>query len=1030
VKEELTMKSWTRVVIVVLVVAVGCWLASPALAAAKAKDKAAAPAAAPAAPESPKPANLDEAFAQLKAYQFGQSREALTMIADAVRDSHANAAERAKLVKRLITMLGAADTTQDGRRFICRQLSIAGTAESVPALAALLPDKDLSDMGRYALERIPDPAALAAMRDALAKASGKIKIGLINSLGDRCDAASTAAIIAALGDADATIASCAAAALGKIGGPDALKALQAAKVSAKPEVKPVVVDSLLLCADRLLADKKVDEASAIYQEMYKPAEAKHIRTAALRGLVAAGGDKATALLTEILSGTDPEMQASALRFMRETSGPGSAKTLAAMLPKCPVAAQALLLDDLGARGDPSTLSAVLPMVKNPDVNVRLAAVRAVGKLGDASALPLLMPMATGAAGPEQDEARRALDRLPGADVNPALLKAAQAPDPGCRTEALRALGARRAEAAVPVALKAAEDADANVRTAALGALDALADEKSAPAMVSLLAKAKDDAGRTAAEKAVASLCSRIANKDVCVNAILGAMGGADMPSKCALIRVLGRAGGAKALAEVRKCTKDATPEIQDAAIRSLTTWADSAAAPDLLEIAKTSANAKHQVLALQGYIRLARESADIQPPQKLKMFQEALAAAKRPDEKTQVLAGLADQKSVAALKMIVPCLDDAALAAPAAAAAVKVAKNVVGSAKDDVRTAMTKVLEVTKDANVKKDAADLLKQAGGAPAPAPAKTKTKTAKAPLVRVYNAPAEGKKAKAKAAPPAAPAPITVPIKKVDLSAAEALGWRLGFQAYTFRALSFFETVDLAAAMGLKCIEIFPGQKLSPDKPDVKTGPGMSDDDIAAMKKKVESAGIKIVNMGVIGLGKDEASARKVFDFAKKVGIETIVSEATEDTFDLLDKLTEEYKINIALHNHPKPSHYWDAETVLKGVEGHSKRIGSDSDTGHWMRSGLNPLECLKKLQGRIISLHFKDLNAMGGGAERPQDVPWGTGVGNAKGMLEELKRQGFKGVFSIEYESGSGDELVSNVNKCVEWFAATAAELGKK
>ncbi|MBM4019000.1 MAG: TIM barrel protein [Planctomycetes bacterium] len=983
-----------------------------------AKAREAAPAG--AVPEAPKPANLDEAFKALATYEFGQSREALTMIADAVRDSHKAPADRARLVARLTALLKAG-ASLDGKRFICRQLSVAGTAESVPALAALLLDKDLSDMARYALERIPDASAADAMRSALAKATGKQKVGMINSLGERRDAASGTAIAAALRDADAMVAEAAAAALGKIGGPDAVKALQAARPSAKPEVKATIADALMLCADRLVAEKKNDEASAIYQEMYKPTEAKHVRMAALRGLVAAGGEKALPLLTEILAGTDAEMQAAALRFLRETAGPGSARTVAALLPKCTPSAQALLLDDLATRGDASTLPAAVGMLKSPDAAVRLAAIRAVGRLGDASTLPALTQLAAGASGEEQDAARAALDRLPAADVNPAMLPLAEKGDAKVRAEVLRSLAARRAPGAVPVVLKAAEDADAAVRAAALATLDAIADEKAAPAIVALITKAKDDKDRQAAEKALGSLCSRAANKDACAGPALAAIGSAEMPARCALIRVLGRAGGAKALAAVKGFIKDPAAEIQDAAIRSLAAWADAAAAPDLLNIAKTAAKPAHQVLALQGYIRLAGEPA-VPANQKLKMYEEALAAAKRPDEKRQALGGLGDMKDAKALAMVMACVDQADVQAEACAAAVRISRNIVSTAKDPVRDAMTRVLEVTKDANVRKESTDLLKQAGGTPpAKAPAK---KVAKAPRVSVYKAPA-----KKEAAPPPPP-PDTSKIRRADLSAAEALGWRLGAQAYTFRAWSFAETLKVISAMGLKYVEIYPGQRLAPDRPDVRTSHDMSDADLAEMKKLASDAGVRIVNYGVVGLGKDEASARKVFEFAKKVGIETLVTETPEDLFGMLDKLTDEYKINIALHNHPKPSHYWDAETVLKGVEGHSKRIGSCADTGHWMRSGLVALDCLKKLRGRIVSLHLKDLDKMGPvekGQPGPKDVPWGTGQGDAKAMLQELKRQGLRGVFSIEYESGSGQELVENVNKCVEWFAATAAQL---
>ena len=127
-----------------------------------------------------------------------------------------------------------------------------------------------------------------------------------------------------------------------------------------------------------------------------------------------------------------------------------------------------------------------------------------------------------------------------------------------------------------------------------------------------------------------------------------------------------------------------------------------------------------------------------------------------------------------------------------------------------------------------------------------------------------------------------------------------------------------------------------------------------------KKLADSGVKMVNFGVGGYD------RKHFEFAKEMGIETLVAEPNENDFDALDKLCGEFRINLAIHDHPKPSHYWNPDTVLKVCRGRSKRIGACADTGHWARSGLTPVECLKKLAGRIVSFHFKDLNQMGPGA----------------------------------------------------------------
>jgi sugar phosphate isomerase/epimerase len=257
------------------------------------------------------------------------------------------------------------------------------------------------------------------------------------------------------------------------------------------------------------------------------------------------------------------------------------------------------------------------------------------------------------------------------------------------------------------------------------------------------------------------------------------------------------------------------------------------------------------------------------------------------------------------------------------------------------------------------------------------------------------------------------------------AEKLGWRLGCQAYSFRKFTLFEAIDKTASLGLKYIEAYPEQPLGKDFPGTKINPSLVPEHRAGLKKKLGDCGVKLVNYGVCNLPKDEAESRKVFDFAKDMGIETLVSEPAEQSLEMLDKLCAEYGVNIAIHNHPKYSgaHYWDPEIVLKACQGRSKRIGACADTGHWARSGLNPLESLRKLEGRIISLHFKDLNREGPEAH---DVPWGTGICDVKGMLAELKRQQVKAVFSIEYEY-NWDNSLPEIALCVAYFDKVAKEL---
>ena len=258
------------------------------------------------------------------------------------------------------------------------------------------------------------------------------------------------------------------------------------------------------------------------------------------------------------------------------------------------------------------------------------------------------------------------------------------------------------------------------------------------------------------------------------------------------------------------------------------------------------------------------------------------------------------------------------------------------------------------------------------------------------------------------------------------AEALGWRIGCQAYSFNHFTFFEAVDKVASLGLKWIEAYPGQKLSKDLGEAKFDQDMSPEMQKAVKDKLKSANVTLVNFGVVGLPGKEAEARKLFDFAKAMGIEAIVSEPDYEALPMLSKLADEYGINIAIHNHPKPSKYWNYDTVLEKTKGLSKRVGSCSDTGHWIRSGLTSLDGIKKLEGRIISLHLKDLNEL---SPKAHDVPWGTGKTNIRGIMEELYRQGFKGMFSAEYEY-NWDNSVPELAECVANIDKMAAEIAAK
>lgn len=235
-------------------------------------------------------APLDKALAALKTFDWGQDRNTLKPIDDAVVASRADAAARKDLETRLLPLL-AGDSPQCAKDFVCRKLSLIGTVQSVPALAKLLCDEKLSHMSRYALERMPCAEAVQALREALPKAGGVVKIGIINSLGVRRDATAVPALVALLGDANQPTAAAAAAALGAIGTTEAATALNDFRAKAPAGLKLAAADASLLCAERLRAEGKKAEAVAIYKALSTGDQPKHVKMAATRGMLSAAGGK-------------------------------------------------------------------------------------------------------------------------------------------------------------------------------------------------------------------------------------------------------------------------------------------------------------------------------------------------------------------------------------------------------------------------------------------------------------------------------------------------------------------------------------------------------------------------------------------------------------------------------------------------------------------------------------------------------------------------------------------------------------------
>ena len=257
------------------------------------------------------------------------------------------------------------------------------------------------------------------------------------------------------------------------------------------------------------------------------------------------------------------------------------------------------------------------------------------------------------------------------------------------------------------------------------------------------------------------------------------------------------------------------------------------------------------------------------------------------------------------------------------------------------------------------------------------------------------------------------------------AEKAGWKLAVQSYTFHKFTLMEALDKTSVMGVKYIEVYPGHRIGGKWGDKVFGPELSASDRRELCAEAARRGVRIVGTGVY-VSENPQEWESMFQLAHEMKMEYITCEPPLDLWDQVESLSRKYGIKVSVHNHPQPSDYWKPENLLHAIKGRSRDLGSCSDVGHWNREGLQQMDCLRMLNKRIISLHFKDIAPKQEGKQWQEDVIWGTGCLDVKGMLSVLKEQGFKGYFAIEYEN-NWDNSVPDIVKCIEYFHQAAEEI---
>ncbi len=653
-----------------------------------------------------------------RTYDFGKDSQAIAALEERIIIDSKSGPSRGSIAQQLASELRRPDATPGFKQFLCRQLALVGTAAEVPALAELLGDPRLTDMARYALLRIDDPAVDAALRTSLPNAKGKILLGIISTIGNRGDADASDQMVQLLNSPDPTVQEAAIAALGRIASSVAAEALRRRAETPSTPLSDSLADACFTAAEKLVAGQAPQADSLALSEqllrsVFRRSTSAHLKAAALKGLLAHGGKDELTLLVDTLKRGNSELQRNvAAIVVPELGNPPQIDAVCALFPQLPSDVQVIVLSafaDYGS-GTASVMTAIRQAVKSPESTVRLAAITALASVGDSSDLDTLANLAVNGSPDEQQRARKALVVMSSPDINARLAKLLGVGDEKSQTVLVEVLGERQAREAAPQLLEIARTRTGALAKESIKALGLVggADEL-APAIQIMLTSGSES--QEAAVQAVVAVAHRAESESECSSMLAAKYqeAGLTVGARQAAIRVLGRLGAAPGLPVILTALKDADPDLSKEAVIAASSWPDTKPAQDLLGIARQSSNTSQRKLALRGYLDLIEQDRELPPDDKVRLYEASMALAPEDAERQRVFSKLGQVASFSALNLVIKLAGTPA-SEEAITAAVSIAQKVYAENTGLARLIIRKIMESTQSEKLTAQCRDILGQ--------------------------------------------------------------------------------------------------------------------------------------------------------------------------------------------------------------------------------------------------------------------------------------------------------------------------------
>jgi HEAT repeat protein len=638
---------------------------------------------------------IDALMEIISKYEFGMDRTALTEFAGIVTDELNNDEDLDMLEKKMLDFVQS-DATFDGKQFICTQLSLAGSEKSVKPLLNLLKDPETSDMARFAIDRIPGKAADDALIDAVKNNSDdNIKIGAVSSLGNRRAASGVDVIAEQLKSDNKKLAAAAASALGMIGNEEAAMIIYSNLQNSDEEVRILLADSYLKCADNILAMNNRSVAEKIYRQILESEKDISIKQAALDGVLKTTANPVEPIVNT-LKGDDKYLIEIAAANIRRLDKDEEIVAVAELLWTVDSDVKIKILGAFEDMKNPVTHKYVVDAVNSEDDMVCSAALKVLKNIGTKDDVKLFAEIAVNRLGMSRETARTNLDQFNADGTDEVIIELMNTGDRTMKVEMLRAVAERKLIFAYDEVLAAAKGDDRKLKSEAYKTLGTVAQPGNMDDLLTLLDNAQSDGERKRIEAAIVSVIGKFDSKDDGAQQVIEHLSKTEsIEVSYSILRILSSTGAPEAYKILNAALNGEDETAQKIVIESYSNWPGDEPINDLMNLAKTSSNDTYRILALRSYLTLVGRSESLSDDKKLEIYNVSLELADAVNEKRLIISGIGQIRSLGALELATKLIGDQDIKREATFAALEISEEIAMDYPDEVEKSLKVLLEKT-----------------------------------------------------------------------------------------------------------------------------------------------------------------------------------------------------------------------------------------------------------------------------------------------------------------------------------------------